>query len=157
MNSESNSSVTDGRSKSNVNDNGECGSMIESHTERAVGCRQPNDAFPIYSVVFFLMKSGLAGFFFDAGINVLRATGCAASGWVVSTSESASFCDSMGSEACSVLAASVAGVSVPAGFSFFILKEGVLRGIDGDGDVVEFGWLVPFFSAFNKAIQERKV
>ncbi len=122
------------------------------------GCRRRPDV-PIYSVVFFLMKSGLAGFFFDAGINVLRTAGCAASGWAVSASVAASFCESTGSEACSVLATAGAGVSVAtgvsaaAGFSFFILKEGVLRGIDGDGVGVGLGWLVPFFSAFNKAMQ----
>ena len=103
------------------------------------------------------MKSGLAGFFFDAGINVLRTAGCAASGWTVSAFDVASFCDSMGSEACSVSATAVAVVSVAAGFSFFNLKEDVLRGIDGDGVGVEFGWLVPFFSAFSKAMQWRNV
>ncbi len=116
-----------------------------------------NRFVPYYSEDFFLMKSGLDGFFFDTGISVLRTDGCAASGWAVSASNAASFCDSMGSEACSVLATTVAAISVAAGFSFFILKEGVLRGSDGDNVGVGLGWLVPFFSAFNNAMHERKV
>ena len=124
-----------------------------------------NRFVPYYSEDFFLMKSGLAGFFLATGRSVLRGAVGAASGCAVSVSavvvaaSSTSDCAALSCDSASSAAGSVGaeGDAVPAGFSFFILKEGVLRGIDGVGDGVAVGWFVPFFSAFSRAMHERKV